>query len=112
MYKNGKTYWVTPGGGIKNGETPKQTLLREIKEELGYILNPEKCELVLTHKGENCDNYIFRCGEILSKGTPTGEELNSNNPDNIYSIDFIELNKLKDINLVPEEIREFIIKSL
>ena len=32
---NGKEFFSIPGGGIEEGETPEQTVLRELKEECG-----------------------------------------------------------------------------
>lgn len=38
LVKNlGTAYWSLPGGGIKRGEDPYKGLLRELREELGYI---------------------------------------------------------------------------
>ena len=33
--KGNDPYYILPGGGVESGETPKQTAIREVKEELG-----------------------------------------------------------------------------
>ena len=35
-------YYVFPGGGVEPNETPEQAVLREVKEETGLEINPEK----------------------------------------------------------------------
>jgi len=32
-FKNGEEHWVFPGGGQEEGETPEETVVREIEEE-------------------------------------------------------------------------------
>jgi len=110
-YKNGKTYWVTPGGGIEDNETPIDALTREIIEELGLMLCPNNCQLVYTIESTDNTQYFFKCDKILKRTKPTGEELNGNNPKNTYQIDLVNINELKNTTLLPEEIKEFIIKQ-
>jgi TDG/mug DNA glycosylase family protein len=42
--ESGQTWWATPGGGAQEGETPEQTVRRELREEAGLVefeLGPE-----------------------------------------------------------------------
>jgi ADP-ribose pyrophosphatase YjhB (NUDIX family) len=45
--KNGKSYWLLPGGGVDFGETVEQGLIREFQEEVG--LNIKVGPMVLVH---------------------------------------------------------------
>ena len=38
----GVTWWATPGGGIDPGETERQTAVREVAEETGYVLQEDQ----------------------------------------------------------------------
>lgn len=37
--------WIPPGGHIEKNESPKDTVMREFKEELGYTLKKERIDL-------------------------------------------------------------------
>ncbi len=39
-----RTWWFTPGGGIDDGETAREAAVRELREEVGYVLDPASLE--------------------------------------------------------------------
>jgi 8-oxo-dGTP pyrophosphatase MutT (NUDIX family) len=39
-----RSFWFTPGGGIEDGESPREAAARELAEETGYVLEPHELE--------------------------------------------------------------------
>ena len=37
--------WMIPGGGKEEGETDRDTVIREVAEESGYLIEPRDCAL-------------------------------------------------------------------
>ncbi len=37
-----RSWWFTPGGGLHEGETPREAAAREAAEETGYVLEPRE----------------------------------------------------------------------
>lgn len=62
---------VGPGGGIEPGETPRECAVREVREEVGVDVDPEKVgELDFRIGGEpETFVHVYRADEV--RGTPT-----------------------------------------
>jgi 8-oxo-dGTP diphosphatase len=107
--KNGKEYYVVPGGGVESGETPEQAAMRELKEETGL-------DVVLGEKiGEFEDDFnhqFFYIAESWS-GSPVlgGEELERQSPTNTYRLEWVLIEKLSEIDL-REEARRILLSHL
>ena len=96
-----KEYYVIPGGGLEEGETLEENVIRELFEEfnvkvkvLGY-LGKEEHESTIEH--------YFHC-EIV-EGTPHlgGEEKDRMTEKNYYEIRKVKLEDLKDIDINAKE---------
>ena len=62
-------WWLIPGGGIEEGETPEDCVIREVEEETGLIVRPKEQYLLLHEYYEEYryTGYFFVC-EVTGKG--------------------------------------------
>ena len=62
-------WWLVPGGGMEEGETPVTCCIREVEEETGYIVRPVRKFLVLNEYYEEYRyiSHYFVC-EVTGKG--------------------------------------------
>lgn len=107
--KKDSVYWVFPGGGVERGESKKNALLREMKEELGVEV--KICSLFkknrFNHKGDKQKEYFYVC-EIINGilGSGTGQEYQPDtNYDGIHGIEWVGLGRILEIDLFPYEVR-------
>jgi len=106
--KDGREYWVFPGGHVEDGETPEQAAIREIMEEL--TLKASNPKLAFNYQnGENEDPMFIVDVENKDPvlGGPEGER---NSGNDFYEPVWIAFDNLKDLNLLPESAKEKLLK--
>ena len=114
--KNGKTYFVFPGGGVDDGESHPIALKRECKEELG--LDVSVLEFMYDFDFIKKDNepqkeYFYQCDILGGKlGSGDGEEYSPDRNSGIYEPMWIKLEELSDLDLRPIEIKNKLIVEL
>ena len=74
----GQGKWNGPGGKIDQDETPRDSAIREVKEETRLIMKEPKLvgeiEFIFTKNNEiNNYCYVFRCNEYEGSPIDTGE---------------------------------------
>lgn len=62
-------WYLVPGGGIEEGETPEKCVIREVEEETGFIVRPVEQFLVLNEYYEEYRyvSHYFIC-EVTGEG--------------------------------------------
>ena len=75
--KRGREYWLVPGGGIDYGESAKEALVREMKEELSVDVAVNDlifaCDSIDPSGNRHILNLFFRC-EIESGSLALGKD--------------------------------------
>lgn len=107
-----KEYYTIPGGGQEEGETIEEATLREIKEEIGIEIElTNKC-YVLEFQGRKQYFFVakYNSGQI---GSGTGPEMTNLDYERYgaYIPEIISIEEIKNIKLLPEEIKNIIISD-
>lgn len=55
--------YMIPGGGVEDGESPEECVIRELREESGYIVEPRRRFLTMNEFYEDCKyvSHYFIC---------------------------------------------------
>jgi len=80
-HRAGLDYFLFPGGGMDEGETPEQAAIRETMEELGIevVIKQKVAELQL---GQKSRQLYFLVEHVSGEfGTGTGEEFTDSDPN-------------------------------
>ena len=101
--KNGKVYYVFPGGGVEIGETNEECLIRECREELGIEINIIK--QLYEVKGKDFLQHFFLIEKVSGEiGTGDVHEYDINRVGGLQRPMFININELEELNVVSRPI--------
>ncbi|MGG0290482.1 NUDIX domain-containing protein [Bacillus pacificus] len=96
-----ETYYVFPGGGIGEGETPEEATRREIFEELGVHIKVEYLIAKVEYKGTE---YYFNAdivGGVFGSGKAEEFEMKDRG---IYIPLWLPIYELEKVNIKPYEV--------
>ena len=90
--------WEFPGGKVEPGERPEQTLIRELREEIGISVN-EACLAPLTFASHAYDDFHLLMPLYICRrweGTVTAQEG--------QQLAWVKPNKLRDYPMPPADV--------
>ena len=108
--KQGREYWVFPGGGIEKGETPEEAIIREVKEETGLEGKGTKFAFWYFDSGIRHPFYFVEVD--YQKPKLGGPEVKRNSSNNWYSPEWIKKEEVENINLVPKEAKKKLVRLI
>ena len=108
-----RDYYVVPGGKMELNESEEETVKREIFEELGIYVRVGTRLLEIYNDFDDSMQIFYECEYVNGiLGTGTGPEFT--NHDEYYGeyiIEIIKYENLEKINLVPKEIKAYLLKN-
>jgi len=116
-HRAGLDYFVFPGGGVDEGETPEQGAIREALEELGVQVAIRQ-QVAEIHFGRTSKHIYFLVERVSGEfGTGTGEEFTDADPDHpqegIYIPIWMPVEELaQHHNIYPSDLTKLVIKSM
>ena len=115
-HRAGLDYFVFPGGGMDEGETPEQAAIRESMEELGIEVAIQKkiAEIQLGQKSRQIYFLVEQVGGVF--GTGVGEEYTDSDPNDpdegIYVPIWMPIDELpQHPKVFPEDVSKLVVKA-
>lgn len=108
--REGEEYYVFPGGGIEEGESPEQATIREAFEELGVQIDGLECLGTVEFNGKQ---HYFTAKIVGGTfGTGQGEEYEEQRNRGQYEPMWIPIVELESLDVRPMEIAKRLIERM
>ncbi|WHT49023.1 NUDIX domain-containing protein [Sporosarcina thermotolerans] len=106
--RDGEEYYVFPGGGVEDGESPEEATVREAMEELGVQIEIQK--LIGTVNFNGTQHFFLATIVGGTFGTGKGEEYGIDRNRGTYTPVWIPIDGLEMLDVRPVEIVKRLIK--
>lgn len=116
-HRAGLDYFVFPGGGVDDGESPEQGAIREALEELGVQVAIKR-KIAEIHFGRTSRHIYFLVERVSGEfGTGTGDEFTDADPEDpqegVYVPIWMPVEEVaQNHNIYPSDLTKLVIKSV
>ena len=103
-----KDYYILPGGGIEDQESPEQAVIREVKEETNF--DTTKVKRLFTFQDHNNNRYhnVFKILQYKGIMQLGGPESKKHCQENQFLLEWHNLDSLDKINLCPQDLNKLL----
>ena len=107
-FRNGVEFFVLPGGGVEEGESIEEAVIREVKEETNFDakINKKIWEYLNEYNGSQKMHYFYLITNFSGDMKLGGEEAKENSAENSYALEWHKLDDIENLPLKPEKVKE------
>ncbi|MCF9448191.1 NUDIX domain-containing protein [Vibrio parahaemolyticus] len=107
-FKEGRNYWVFPGGGVEPEELLEQAIVREVFEETSLRIDNYQEIFSVVNRGRKEHFYLVNVQFFEPKLSLHSPERQNQSSSNRYELTWVKLNDLSKLDLVPVEAKEIV----
>ncbi|QRZ22666.1 NUDIX domain-containing protein [Vibrio sp. sp1] len=107
-FKEGRDYWVFPGGGVEPEERLEQAIVREVFEETSLRIDNYQEIFSVVNRGREEHFFLVNVQLFEPRLSAHSPERAIQSSTNRYELTWVKFNDLSKLNLVPVEAKEIL----